>query len=285
MSISYRDQWFRPHRAAGLPRPLRAGPVRQRGRRRRGRRHRPGRQPRLPAEVRFDPAASSSGKVGSKKSGPTRTRTTCWSSTARRSTVVSAKTPAELPWKKLGVDYVIESTGLFTDGEKAKGHLAAGAKKVIISAPGEGRGHHHRHGRQPREVRPGEAQHRVERELHHQLPRAARARDPEGRLRPGRGPDDHGAQLHGDAEDRRRSVARRTGRAAAAPAINIIPSTTGAAKAVGAGAARGQGQADRHGVPRADADGVGRRSDVQDREGDQPQGDQRGDEARQRDAT
>ena len=52
--------------------------------------------------------------------------------------VVSAKTPAELPWKALGVDMVIESTGLFTDVEKAKGHLAAGAKKVIISAPAKG---------------------------------------------------------------------------------------------------------------------------------------------------
>jgi glyceraldehyde 3-phosphate dehydrogenase len=49
--------------------------------------------------------------------------------------VVSAKDPSALPWKSLGVDLVIESTGLFTDGEKAKGHLAAGAKKVIISAP------------------------------------------------------------------------------------------------------------------------------------------------------
>src|SRR5579872_680030 len=46
--------------------------------------------------------------------------------------------PAELPWKKLGVDYVIESTGLFTEAEKAKGHLAAGARKVIISAPAKG---------------------------------------------------------------------------------------------------------------------------------------------------
>src|SRR3954462_6092835 len=45
--------------------------------------------------------------------------------------------PAALPWKQLGVDYVIESTGLFTDAEKAKGHLSAGAKKVIISAPGK----------------------------------------------------------------------------------------------------------------------------------------------------
>jgi glyceraldehyde 3-phosphate dehydrogenase len=49
--------------------------------------------------------------------------------------VVSAKDPSGLPWKQLGVDIVIESTGLFTDGEKAKGHIAAGAKKVIISAP------------------------------------------------------------------------------------------------------------------------------------------------------
>jgi glyceraldehyde 3-phosphate dehydrogenase len=45
--------------------------------------------------------------------------------------------PAALPWKALGVDIVIESTGLFTEGEKAKGHITAGAKKVIISAPGK----------------------------------------------------------------------------------------------------------------------------------------------------
>lgn len=43
--------------------------------------------------------------------------------------------PSKLPWKDLGVDVVVESTGRFTDGEKAKAHLAAGAKKVIISAP------------------------------------------------------------------------------------------------------------------------------------------------------
>lgn len=52
--------------------------------------------------------------------------------------VLAAKDPGQLPWKDLGVDYVIESTGLFTDSEKAKGHLAAGAKKVLISAPGKG---------------------------------------------------------------------------------------------------------------------------------------------------
>jgi glyceraldehyde 3-phosphate dehydrogenase len=46
--------------------------------------------------------------------------------------------PAALPWKDLGVDYVLECTGLFTQAEKAKGHIDAGAKKVIISAPGKG---------------------------------------------------------------------------------------------------------------------------------------------------
>ncbi|MDD5708256.1 MAG: type I glyceraldehyde-3-phosphate dehydrogenase [Kiritimatiellae bacterium] len=52
--------------------------------------------------------------------------------------VMATKDPSQLPWKALGVEYVIESTGLFTDSEKAKGHLAAGAKKVIISAPAKG---------------------------------------------------------------------------------------------------------------------------------------------------
>src|SRR5206468_4284663 len=46
--------------------------------------------------------------------------------------------PQALPWKALGVEYVIESTGLFTEAEKAKGHVTAGAKKVIISAPAKG---------------------------------------------------------------------------------------------------------------------------------------------------
>ncbi len=46
--------------------------------------------------------------------------------------------PAALPWKALNVDYVLECTGLFTEAEKAKGHLEAGAKKVVISAPAKG---------------------------------------------------------------------------------------------------------------------------------------------------
>ncbi len=52
--------------------------------------------------------------------------------------IMATRNPSELPWKALGVDYVIESTGLFTESEKAQGHITAGAKKVIISAPGKG---------------------------------------------------------------------------------------------------------------------------------------------------
>ncbi|XBH22749.1 type I glyceraldehyde-3-phosphate dehydrogenase [Jonesiaceae bacterium BS-20] len=50
---------------------------------------------------------------------------------------LAERNPADLPWKELGADIVIESTGFFVDAEKAKAHIEAGAKKVIISAPGK----------------------------------------------------------------------------------------------------------------------------------------------------
>jgi glyceraldehyde 3-phosphate dehydrogenase len=56
----------------------------------------------------------------------------------RKIKVLAVKDPAQLPWKDHGVEYAIESTGLFTDADKAKAHISAGAKKVIISAPAKG---------------------------------------------------------------------------------------------------------------------------------------------------
>ncbi len=78
------------------------------------------------------------GTAGSKKSAPDKPEDDVLIVNGQDLLVVSAKDPSQLPWKAMGVDLVIESTGLFTDVEKARGHLAAGAKKVIISAPAKG---------------------------------------------------------------------------------------------------------------------------------------------------
>ncbi len=83
------------------------------------------------------------GAVGSKKSGPEKAEDDILMVDGREIRVVSARSPKDLPWKSMGVDIVIESTGLFTEGTRdekqldksAYGHLVASAKKVIISAP------------------------------------------------------------------------------------------------------------------------------------------------------
>jgi glyceraldehyde 3-phosphate dehydrogenase len=77
------------------------------------------------------------GTVDSKKSAADKAEDDVLVVDGKEVRVVSAKSPAELPWKDLGVQVVIESTGLFVDKEKAQGHIAAGAKKVVISAPGK----------------------------------------------------------------------------------------------------------------------------------------------------
>src|SRR5574342_109029 len=51
--------------------------------------------------------------------------------------ILAERDPARLPWKQLGVDVVVESTGFFREASKARAHLEAGAKKVIITAPGK----------------------------------------------------------------------------------------------------------------------------------------------------
>ena len=78
------------------------------------------------------------GSVESKKSSPDLTEDDVIVVNGHDIKVVSARTPDGLPWKELGVEIVIECTGLFTEAEKAKGHITAGAKKVIISAPAKG---------------------------------------------------------------------------------------------------------------------------------------------------
>ncbi|MFO0825973.1 MAG: type I glyceraldehyde-3-phosphate dehydrogenase [Gemmataceae bacterium] len=76
------------------------------------------------------------GEVVSKKSSPSVAEDDVLSVNGHDIKCLAVKEgPTALPWKDLGVEYVIESTGLFTEASKAKGHLAAGAKKVIISAP------------------------------------------------------------------------------------------------------------------------------------------------------
>src|SRR5208282_4185454 len=78
------------------------------------------------------------GQVSSKKSSPDKLEDDVLVVNGNDIHVVSAKDPSGLPWMQLGVEIVIESTGLFTDAEKAKGHLTAGARKVIISAVAKG---------------------------------------------------------------------------------------------------------------------------------------------------
>ncbi len=56
----------------------------------------------------------------------------------RQVAIFAHRNPADIPWGSLGVDYVVESTGYFTSGDKAHAHIDAGAKKVVISAPAKG---------------------------------------------------------------------------------------------------------------------------------------------------
>ncbi len=146
--------------------------------------------------------------------------------------VMAQKSPADLPWGKLGVEYVIESTGLFTDLEKAGGHLAAGAKKVIISAPGKGGVKTLVIGVNENEYNPAE---------HHIVSNASCTTNclaplvhvilKEGiGIETGLMTTIHSYTATQKVVDGPSKKDWRGGRAAA---INIIPSTTGAAKAVG----------------------------------------------------
>ena len=103
--------------------------------------------------------------------------------------VTAEKDPSKLPWKDLGVDIALECTGIFTAKDKASLHLTAGAKRVLVSAPGRRRRPHRGLWRQPRQADQG-PQGRLQRLVHHQLPRPGR----EGAQRRGR----HRQGLHDD---------------------------------------------------------------------------------------
>ncbi len=146
--------------------------------------------------------------------------------------VAATKTPAELPWKALGVDLVIESTGLFTDSEKAQGHLQAGAKKVIISAPAKG---------DVKTIVMGVNESEYDNEKHHIISNASCTTNclaplvhvilKEGiGIETGLMTTIHAYTATQKTVDGPSKKDWRGGRAAA---INIIPSTPGAAKAVG----------------------------------------------------
>ncbi|HPO56731.1 MAG TPA: type I glyceraldehyde-3-phosphate dehydrogenase [Ignavibacteriaceae bacterium] len=146
--------------------------------------------------------------------------------------VAATKEPSQLPWKELGVDIVIEATGLFTDSEKAKGHLAAGAKKVLISAPGKG---------DVKTIVMGVNDNEYDAEKHNIISNASCTTNclapvVHVLLKEGIGIETglmttiHAYTATQKTVDGPSKKDWRGGRAAA---INIIPSTTGAAKAVG----------------------------------------------------
>lgn len=146
--------------------------------------------------------------------------------------VMATKTPDLLPWKELGVEVVIESTGLFTDAEKATLHLKAGAKKVIITAPGKGDIKMFVMGVNEKEYDP---------KAHHVVSNASCTTNclaplvhvilKEGiGIETGLMTTIHAYTATQKTVDGPSKKDWRGGRAAA---INIIPSTTGAAKAVG----------------------------------------------------
>ena len=190
--------------------------------------------------------------------------------------------PAALPWKQLGVEYVIESTGLFTEAEKAKGHITAGAKKVIISAPAKG---------EDITVVMGVNHEKYDAAKHNIISNASCTTNclapvVHVLLKEGFGIEEglmttvHSYTATQKTVDGPSKKDWKGGRAAA---INIIPSDDRRGQGGRPGHSRGQGQADRHVLPRADADRVRRRSDRPDGQGDELQGDLRRDEEGERD--
>lgn len=144
--------------------------------------------------------------------------------------VLSEKAPAALPWGELGVDIVIESTGLFTDADKAAKHRQAGAKKVIISAPAKG---------EDLTIVMGVNHEKYDPEKHHILSNASCTTNclaPVAKALHDQLGIEHGLMttVHAYTNDQQiLDLPHKDLRRARAAAMSIIPTTTGAAKAVG----------------------------------------------------
>ena len=143
--------------------------------------------------------------------------------------VLKEKDPAALPWAALGVDIVLESTGIFTDADRAKAHLAAGARKVIISAPAKG---------EDITIALGVNDGRYDPDRHHIISNASCTTNclaPAAKVVHDLLTIERGLMntIHSYTNDQRiLDVAHSDPRRARAAGLNIIPTTTGAAKAL-----------------------------------------------------
>ena len=142
----------------------------------------------------------------------------------------NAKQPAEIPWRDLGVDIVIESTGVFTDAEKAAGHLRQGVKKVIITAPAK---------QEDITIVLGVNERSYDPAKHHVISNASCTTNcvvPIAKLLHERFTIERGfmTTIHSYTNDQRvLDLAHQDLRRARAAALSMIPSTTGAARMVG----------------------------------------------------
>lgn len=143
--------------------------------------------------------------------------------------VLAERDPANLPWKDLGVQVVVESTGRFTDGDKASAHIKAGAKKVIISAPAKG---------EDITIVMGVNQDKYDAAKHHVISNASCTTNclaPFAKVLNDNFGIKHGMMttVHSYTNDQMiLDLPHKDLRRARAAAMSIIPTTTGAAKAV-----------------------------------------------------
>lgn len=144
--------------------------------------------------------------------------------------VTSERDPANLPWKELGVDIVVESTGLFTKAEKSQAHIQAGAKKVIISAPATD---------EDITIVLGVNEHKYDPANHHIISNASCTTNclaPVAKALNDKFGIDRGLMttVHAYTNDQNiLDLPHKDLRRARAAGLSIIPTTTGAAKAVG----------------------------------------------------